>query len=183
MKDFIPKVLASLSGLLNRSPLNYLSSLLRTVWTVNAAIKFDKLFEFELAHGIGDPKLLFKLLGSHYRIEPVVINSITHDERQKKSLKQKIQQLSKGKSELLILLPGHIRADELLRVELVEILHRVDHVEHERLSMVKYLTLLVMANLDLFQHVSVAQKQSLDADQDSRGYVAEWVEPRWWLVD
>jgi hypothetical protein len=185
--DLDPKQIpsASAKSILRRPPLK-LDSRSRGLWTFNPAIKLDKMFTFEFA---GESErtwtwLIFKLFDRLYWIDPAIAVSIPQFQERKKSLRKELQQTSNGERELLILLPGPIPTDKLSRAVLVEILHKVDDAEYEGTLMVKYFMTLHLGNADILPYVSDAIEKSVDEDdQDPRRFGAEWIEPRWWLVD
>ena len=176
---------ASAKTILQRPPLK-LDSRSRGLWTFNSAIKLDKMFTFEFA-GKSERTwtwMIFKLFDRLYWIDPAIAVSTSQFQERKESLRKELQHTSNGERELVILLPGPIPTDKLSRAVLVEILQEVDDAEHEGTLMVKYLMTLHLGNADTLPYVSDAIEKSVDEDdQDPRRFSAEWIEPRWWLVD
>ena len=185
--DLDPEQISSASSKsLLRRPQSKLDSRTRGLWAFNAAIKLDKMFTFEFPGESGSTStwMIFSLFDRLYWIDPAIAVSIPQFEERKESLRRNLQLISEGEKQLLILLPGPIPTDKLTRAVLVEILNKVDDAEHEGTLMVKYLMTLHLGNADILPYVLDAIKKSVDENgQDPTHYVAEWIKPRWWLVD
>ena len=158
----------------------------RGLWTFNAAIKLDRVLQYEPEGEYDGLKIVFELVGILHFFDPGPDDPFLRSGEPKETLRAKMEQMSISGRELAILVPEPIDSGHhLRRAALLELTGEMDDDVHEGTLVAKY---VMSGYVERAQTAGVfgfeTMKEVIQAAGHEPGdYRAEWIQQRYWLVD
>jgi hypothetical protein len=188
---FIPGILRPKQSPADESPelqpLMKLDSRYGGLWAFSAAIKVNRVLIFEPEGKRDGPIMVFQLFGSIHWFDATLSDSGPQYETEIATLRKATQQMStRTEQSMILLLSGFtLNPKQMIRAALVDITGEVADAEHKGSLVVKYVLPGEVQPADsMGPYILESVKGAMGASgQNAEDYDAEWLEPRYWLVD